>query len=88
MQDVGIQARRQSVAVQVGNVTVGGGAPIVVQSMTNTLTSDAAATLEQIRQLEEAGAAMGEGAEAAPGQRSPRGRGARDTRAPASRPSP
>ena len=40
----------------VGNVPVGGGAPITVQSMTNTLTSDAAATLEQIRQLEEAGA--------------------------------
>jgi len=38
MLDFGIQARRQSVAVQVGNVTVGGGAPVVVQSMTNTDT--------------------------------------------------
>ena len=35
---------------------VGGDAPITVQSMTNTLTADAAATIDQIRQLEEAGA--------------------------------
>ncbi len=48
--------RRKSRQIMVGNVPVGGGAPITVQSMTNTLTSDAAATLEQIRQLEEAGA--------------------------------
>ena len=40
----------------VGNVPVGGGAPISVQSMTNTLTSDANATIGQIRELEEAGA--------------------------------
>ncbi len=40
----------------VGNVPVGGGAPISVQSMTNTPTSDAAATIEQVRQLAEAGA--------------------------------
>ncbi len=40
----------------VGSVPVGGDAPISVQSMTNTPTTDAAATLEQIRQLEEAGA--------------------------------
>ena len=40
----------------VGNVPVGGGAPITVQSMTNTPTSDAAATIDQIRRLEEAGA--------------------------------
>ncbi len=40
----------------VGNVPVGGDAPIAVQSMTNTPTSDAAATIEQVRQLEEAGA--------------------------------
>jgi (E)-4-hydroxy-3-methylbut-2-enyl-diphosphate synthase len=39
----------------VGNVPVGGDAPIAVQSMTNTLTSNAKATIEQIRQLEEAG---------------------------------
>ncbi|CAN5466567.1 flavodoxin-dependent (E)-4-hydroxy-3-methylbut-2-enyl-diphosphate synthase [soil metagenome] len=40
----------------VGNVPVGGDAPISVQSMTNTLTSDANATIGQIRELEEAGA--------------------------------
>jgi (E)-4-hydroxy-3-methylbut-2-enyl-diphosphate synthase len=40
----------------VGSVEVGGDAPITVQSMTNTLTADAAATIDQIRQLEEAGA--------------------------------
>jgi len=40
----------------VGNVPVGGDAPISVQSMTNTPTSDAAATIDQIRRLEEAGA--------------------------------
>lgn len=40
----------------VGKVPVGGDAPISVQSMTNTLTSDAQATIAQIRALEEAGA--------------------------------
>jgi (E)-4-hydroxy-3-methylbut-2-enyl-diphosphate synthase len=48
--------RRKSRQIRVGNVLVGGDAPITVQSMTNTLTADAAATLGQIRQLEEAGA--------------------------------
>ena len=48
--------RRKSRQIMVGAVPVGGDAPISVQSMTNTPTSDAAATLEQIRQLEEAGA--------------------------------
>src|SRR5690349_4838546 len=48
--------RRKSRKIRVGNVEVGGDAPISVQSMTNTLTSDAKATIEQIRQLEEAGA--------------------------------
>jgi len=48
--------RRTSRKIRVGKVEVGGDAPITVQSMTNTLTADAAATLEQIRQLEEAGA--------------------------------
>jgi (E)-4-hydroxy-3-methylbut-2-enyl-diphosphate synthase len=48
--------RRKSRKIRVGSVEVGGDAPITVQSMTNTPTSDAAATLEQIRQLEEAGA--------------------------------
>jgi len=40
----------------VGNVAVGGDAPITVQTMTNTLTSDAAATIAQVRAAEEAGA--------------------------------
>ncbi len=48
--------RRDSRQVMVGAVPVGGDAPIAVQSMTNTLTRDAAATIEQVRQLEEAGA--------------------------------
>ncbi len=47
---------RKSRQIMVGDVPVGGGAPITVQSMTNTLTSDPAATIDQIRQLEEAGA--------------------------------
>lgn len=48
--------RRKSRQIMVGSVPVGGDAPITVQSMTNTPTSDAAATIDQIRQLEEAGA--------------------------------
>ncbi|MCR5878979.1 flavodoxin-dependent (E)-4-hydroxy-3-methylbut-2-enyl-diphosphate synthase [Phenylobacterium sp. J367] len=48
--------RRPSRKIRVGDVEVGGDAPITVQSMTNTLTADAAATIDQIRQLEEAGA--------------------------------
>jgi len=48
--------RRESRQVMVGNVPVGGGAPISVQSMTNTLTHDVAATVAQIGQLEDAGA--------------------------------
>ena len=42
-------------AIQVGNVTVGGGAPISIQSMTNTRTDDVEATLAQIRALAAAG---------------------------------
>jgi (E)-4-hydroxy-3-methylbut-2-enyl-diphosphate synthase len=49
-------ARRQCRQIHVGNVAVGGDAPITVQSMTNTLTSDPAATIDQIRALERAGA--------------------------------
>jgi (E)-4-hydroxy-3-methylbut-2-enyl-diphosphate synthase len=48
--------RRKSRKIRVGNVEVGGDAPITVQSMTNTLTSDAGDASDQIRQLEEAGA--------------------------------
>ena len=48
--------RRNSRQIFVGDVAVGGDAPISVQSMTNTETCDVAATLAQIRGLEEAGA--------------------------------
>ncbi|MFT6490859.1 MAG: (E)-4-hydroxy-3-methylbut-2-enyl-diphosphate synthase [Parvibaculaceae bacterium] len=48
--------RRKSRQIHVGSVPVGGDAPIAVQSMTNTITSDVKATVEQILQLEEAGA--------------------------------
>lgn len=48
--------RRKSRKIRVGKVEVGGDAPISVQSMTNTPTSDVAATIDQIRRLEEAGA--------------------------------
>jgi (E)-4-hydroxy-3-methylbut-2-enyl-diphosphate synthase len=47
--------RHTSVAVKVGEVSVGGGAPIVVQSMTNTDTADAAATAAQVAALASAG---------------------------------
>ena len=48
--------RRRSRAIKVGPVTVGGDAPISVQSMTNTPTADAAATLAQVKALATAGA--------------------------------
>ena len=44
--------RRKTVAVKVGHVTVGGGAPVVVQSMTNTDTADADATAGQVADLD------------------------------------
>ena len=47
--------RRLTRQLEVGKVKVGGTAPIAVQSMTNTKTSDPVATLEQIRKLAEAG---------------------------------
>ncbi len=49
-------ARRPCRQISVGEVKIGGDAPIAVQSMTNTLTSDAAATIKQVRDLEMAGA--------------------------------
>jgi (E)-4-hydroxy-3-methylbut-2-enyl-diphosphate synthase len=48
-------ARRRSVPVKVGHVEVGGSAPVVVQSMTNTDTADAAATARQVADLARAG---------------------------------
>lgn len=50
-----INTREQTKIIQVGNVKIGGGNPIVIQSMTNTKTHDVDATVEQILQLEEAG---------------------------------
>ena len=50
-----IAPRRTSVAVNVGGVTVGGGAPVVVQSMTNTDTADIAKTVAQVAALARAG---------------------------------
>src|SRR5574344_1596521 len=51
-----IIVRRKTRKIMVGNVAVGGDAPISVQSMTNTETCDVAATVAQIRRLEQAGA--------------------------------
>jgi (E)-4-hydroxy-3-methylbut-2-enyl-diphosphate synthase len=50
--------RRSSVAVRVGSVTVGGGAPIVVQSMTNTDTADIEGTFRQVKELARAGSEL------------------------------
>jgi len=48
--------RRQTRQIMVGKVAVGGGAPISVQSMTNTETTDVAATVAQVRRIQAAGA--------------------------------
>jgi (E)-4-hydroxy-3-methylbut-2-enyl-diphosphate synthase len=48
--------RRESRRIMVGNVPVGGGAPISVQTMTNTLTTDVAGTIAQVQACAEAGA--------------------------------
>ena len=60
MSDVKIPeiTRRETKALDVGGVVIGGGAPVRIQSMTNTPTRDAGATLEQIRQLADAGAEL------------------------------
>lgn len=50
--------RRKTVTVRVGSVYVGGGHPIVVQSMTNTDTADAVATADQVARLAEAGSEL------------------------------
>ena len=51
-------ARRKTVAVRVGDVTVGGDAPVVVQSMTNTDTVDVTATIDQVADLARAGSEL------------------------------
>ncbi|HTT08958.1 MAG TPA: flavodoxin-dependent (E)-4-hydroxy-3-methylbut-2-enyl-diphosphate synthase [Gammaproteobacteria bacterium] len=50
--------RRHSIGVKIGKVLVGGGAPVVVQSMTNTDTADVAATVKQVQQLAQAGSEL------------------------------
>jgi (E)-4-hydroxy-3-methylbut-2-enyl-diphosphate synthase len=54
----GPAARHQTIAVKVGNVTVGGGAPVVVQSMTNTDTADVEGTARQVAALARAGSEL------------------------------
>jgi len=54
----GPKGRHQTVQVTVGNVKVGGGAPIVVQSMTNTDTADIDSTVKQVAALARAGSEM------------------------------
>ncbi|MGI9521740.1 MAG: flavodoxin-dependent (E)-4-hydroxy-3-methylbut-2-enyl-diphosphate synthase [Hyphomicrobiaceae bacterium] len=51
-------ARRNSVPVKIGNITLGGNAPVVVQSMTNTDTADVAATVAQVAALARAGSEL------------------------------
>jgi (E)-4-hydroxy-3-methylbut-2-enyl-diphosphate synthase len=55
LQDLHPKPRRRSVPVRVGSVVIGGGAPVVVQSMTNTDTADAEATAAQVMALARAG---------------------------------
>lgn len=56
--DAGPKPRHETIGVRIGNVVVGGGAPIVVQSMTNTDTADVKATVQQITALARAGSEM------------------------------
>ncbi len=50
--------RRKTIQVRIGNVHVGGGAPVVVQSMTNTDTADIPGTIQQVAQLAQAGSEL------------------------------
>jgi len=56
--DFGPRPRRMTHPVMIGGVTVGGGAPVVVQSMTNTDTADVSATVKQIADLWRAGSEL------------------------------
>jgi len=56
MRDVVVSSRRKTRAIAVGDVIVGGDAPVAVQSMTNTKTTDIDATVAQVNRLDEAGA--------------------------------
>ncbi|ODN72632.1 4-hydroxy-3-methylbut-2-en-1-yl diphosphate synthase [Methylobrevis pamukkalensis] len=53
-----LKPRRRTVSVDVGGVTVGGSAPVVVQSMTNTDTADIDATVRQVADLAKAGSEL------------------------------
>jgi (E)-4-hydroxy-3-methylbut-2-enyl-diphosphate synthase len=52
------QLRRHSIPVRIGSVTVGGAAPVVVQSMTNTDTADVESTVSQVKSLARAGSEL------------------------------
>src|SRR3954464_3971686 len=56
--DMAANPRRKSVAVNIGGVKVGGGNPIVVQSMTNTDTADVTSTVNQVLALAKAGSEL------------------------------
>lgn len=56
--EAAVAPRQRSVAVKVGAVTIGGGAPIAVQSMTNTDTADVEATVRQVAELAHAGSEL------------------------------
>ena len=58
MNEIPNYQRRKSVGVRVGAITIGGDAPVVVQSMTNTDTADAAGTAKQVQQLAAAGSEL------------------------------
>jgi (E)-4-hydroxy-3-methylbut-2-enyl-diphosphate synthase len=47
--------KRKTIPVKVGNIVIGGGSPIVVQTMTKTLTTDVEKTVQQIKQVEQVG---------------------------------
>lgn len=53
-----MNTRKQTVKVQIANITVGGGAPVVVQSMTNTDTADVVRTVKQVAELAKAGSEL------------------------------
>ncbi len=61
--------RRISKSIKIGDVTIGGGAPIVVQSMTKTDTRDVRATVAQIKELEDSGCELVRGCRTRQGSR-------------------
>ncbi|HJU26541.1 MAG TPA: flavodoxin-dependent (E)-4-hydroxy-3-methylbut-2-enyl-diphosphate synthase [Rhodanobacteraceae bacterium] len=58
MSESTLQSRRRSIGVRIGRVQVGGGAPIAVQSMTNTDTADVTGTARQVAELARAGSEL------------------------------